>query len=141
MPIQFTQDKIELFSNSREDDLAKWNWNRLKNQFPELAKNYFNNDDQIGIEFLQTAQIRIKKYLEGSEDHQDYNQWRTAYGEICFILNDNKIDDDPWNRSLLEEQLWPPFLAIDILAGILESSLNAPESQKFYADLEKQKWA
>ena len=32
------------------------------------------------------------------------------------------------------------FLAIDILAGVLESSLNNSASQKFYASLEDHKW-
>jgi len=140
MPIKFTQEQIDSFISDREEDLALWNWNRLKMKFPDLAVKYFNNDQQKGTSFLEIAHIRIKKYLEGSEDHQDYNQWRTIYGEICFILNDNKIDDDLWNKNILEEQLWPPFLAIDILAGILESSLNNMKSQKFYASLEKQKW-
>lgn len=140
MAIKFTQEQLDAFSEDREEDLARWNWNRLKKQYPVLAENYFNNNENKGIEFLVTAQVRVKKYLEGMENDDNYNKWRVAYGEICFILNKNNIDEDPWNRSILEERLWPPYLRIDILVGIVESSLNNPESQKFYAALENETW-
>ena len=74
------------------------------------------------------------------ENHADYDKWRAAYGELCFILNKNNLDDDPWNRSLLINRLFPPFLAIDILAGVLQSSINSSDSQKFYEALEKKSW-
>ena len=140
MAIKFTQEQIDSFITTREEDLALWNWNRLKVIYPDLTAKYFNNDADKGVKFLEMAHTRVKKYLTEVEDDDGYNQWRTVYGEICFILNDNKIDDDPWNRGVLEERLWPHFLRIDILAGVLESSLNNPDSQKFYAALEKQKW-
>ncbi|QIO09177.1 hypothetical protein [Acinetobacter lanii] len=140
MAIKFTQEQIDSFITTREEDLALLNWNRLKVIYPDLTEKYFNNDVDKGVKFLEIAHTRVKKYLTEVEDDDGYNQWRTVYGEICFILNDNKIDDDPWNRGILEERLWPHFLRIDILAGVLESSLNNPDSQKFYAALEKQKW-
>jgi hypothetical protein len=140
MAIKFTQEHIDSFITTREEDLALWNWNRLKVIYPDLAEKYFNNNESEGIKFLEIAHTRVKKYLTEVEDNADYNQWRTVYGEICFIVNDNKIDDDPWNRGILEEKLWSHFLRIDILAGVLESSLNNPDSQKFYAALEKQRW-
>lgn len=140
MVIKFTEESLEAFTGEREEALALWNWNRLKALYPELAIRYFDNDEKKAVDFLVIAQTRVKKYLQGVEEHSDYNKWRAAYGEICFIVNKNNIDDDPYNRSLLEEKLWPPFLAIDILVGILESSLNNPESQKFYAALEGKTW-
>ncbi|ELW81951.1 TPA: hypothetical protein PJH62_003154 [Acinetobacter nosocomialis] len=140
MVIEFTQEHLDAFLDDREETLALWNWNRLKQLYSDLAEKNFGNDEVKGVQFLIVAQKRIRKYLNGMENNEDYNKWRAAYGEICFILNKNNIDEDPWNRSLLEERLWPPFLAIDILAGVLESSLNNSASQKFYASLESHKW-
>lgn len=140
MIIELTKESLEAFTGEREEALALWNWNRLKGIYPELAIRYFDNNEKKAVDFLVVAQTRVKKYLQGVEEHSDYNKWCVAYGEICFIVNKNNIDDDPYNRSLLEEKLWPPFLAIDILVGILESSLNNPESQKFYAALEGKTW-
>ncbi|WP_180116212.1 MULTISPECIES: hypothetical protein [unclassified Acinetobacter] len=140
MTIKFTQEQIDIFSNSREEDLALWNWNRLKMKFPFFSEKYFNNDEKRGVDFLFIAQGRVKKYLNGMEEDADYNKWCAVYGEICFILNKNNIDDDNWNRGILEEKLWPPYLRIDVLAGIVESCLNNSESQKFYAALEKETW-
>lgn len=140
MVIEVTQKHLDAFADDREETLALWNWNRLKNLYINLAEKYFDNDEQKGVQFLVVAQKKVKKYLEGMENHEDYNKWRAAYGEICFIINKNNIDDDPWNKNILEERLWPPFLRIDILAGVLESSLSSPNSQKFYASLENKKW-
>ena len=140
MPIKFTQDQLKSFTDSREEELALWNWNRLKIVYADLAKRYFDNDQQKGVEFLVIAQTKVKKYLRTVEGDSHYNEWRAAYGELCFLLNDNKLDDDPWNRCVLEERLWPPFLRIDILVGIVESSLKSPSSQKFYESLEHQSW-
>lgn len=140
MVIEFNQNQLDAFADDGEESLALLNWNRLKNQFPELSKKYFNDDEKKGVKFLTIAQTKVKKYLKGVEEHQDYNKWRMAYGELCFVVNQNDIDEDPYNKSLLEERLWPPFMAIDILAGILESSLLYPDSQKFYAELEGKKW-
>lgn len=140
MTIEFTQEQIDIFSESREEDLALWNWRRLKQNFPVFAEKYFNNDEKKGVEFLVLAQISVKKYLEGTEEHPDYNKWRAAYGEICFLVNKNNIDEDPWNKSILEERLWPPFLRIDILVGVFESSISNQESQQFYAKLETYRW-
>ncbi len=140
MVIEFTNEQIDAFIDDREESLALWNWNRLKEQFPELSKKYFNDEEQKGVDFLIIAQTRVKKYLKGVEEHDDYNKWRVAYGEICFIVNKNNIDEDSWNKSLLKEKLWPPFLAIDILVGMLESSLTNVDSQKFYSELENKRW-
>lgn len=140
MAIEFTQEQLDAFSNCREEDLAIWNWNRLKNNFPDIAQKHFHNDEKKAVEFLLVAQNRVKKYLEGVEEHLDYNKWCAAYGELCFLVNKNNIDDDPWNKCILEERLWPPFLRIDILVGAFESSVNDSSSQRFYESLESEKW-
>lgn len=140
MAIKFTQEQIDSFTTDREEELALWNWNRLKEKFPLLSKKYFDDDEKKGVDFLLLAQTRVKKYLHGLEDDIDYNKWRAVYGEICFIVNKYNIDEDKWNRGILEERLWPPYLRIDVLAGIVESCLNNSESQKFYAALEKETW-
>ena len=140
MVIEFTQQSLDAFTEDREEELALWNWNRLKKLYADLAEKFFDNDEKKGVDFLVIAQTKVKKYLESVEDYPEYNEWRVAYGELCFILNDNKLDDDPWNRGVLEERLWPPFLRIDILIGIVDSSFKSPSSQKFYEALEHQSW-
>ena len=140
MAIRFMEEQIDSFITDLEEELALWNWNRLKRKFPLLSKKYFDDDEKKGVDFLLIAQTRVKEYLHGLEDDIDYNKWRVIYGEICFIVNKYNIDEDKWNREILEERLWPPYLRIDILAGIVESCLHNSESQKFYAVLEKETW-
>ncbi|WP_324627069.1 hypothetical protein [Acinetobacter sp. MD2(2019)] len=135
MFIKFIHEQHELFLGLDEEELALWNWNRLKTLYANLAEKFFNNNEKKGVEFLVAAQTKVKRYLDSVEDYTEYNIWRLAYGELCFILNDNKLDDAPWTRSILEERLWPPFRRIDILVGVVESSLKSPSSQKFYQSL------
>ncbi|TCM66801.1 hypothetical protein EC844_11191 [Acinetobacter calcoaceticus] len=136
--IEFMQQGRITFEDTQEHALALWNWNRLKTLYPDLVLKHYDQDHDAAIEFLSEAQSRITAYLHGAEELLDYHAWRMAYAEICFVAN-RFIDDDPWSRELLTEKLWPPFLAIDILAGILESSLNHPESQVFYQALAQQR--
>ncbi len=140
MVIKFTMDQLDDPIADVEESLAFGNWNRLKEQYPELSKKYFNDEEKKGVDFLIIAQTRVKQYLKSVEENEDYNKWRLAYAEICFVENNNKLDESQWVKSLLEEKLWPPFLAIDILTGVIESCSTNPDSQKFYHELERKKW-
>lgn len=139
MVIEFTQKNLGGCPDDCEEKIVLWNWKRLKQSYSDLAEKNFNNNEIKGVEFLSIAHSNIKKYLKGLEKHSDFNKWCTVYGEICFILNQNNIDEDPYKKSILEEKLLPPFLRIDILAGILENDLTNLNTDSFNSKLDANK--
>ncbi|NUG24657.1 hypothetical protein HUN15_17965, partial [Acinetobacter lactucae] len=65
MVIEFTQEHLDAFLDDREETLALWNWNRLKQLYSALAEKNFGNDEVKGVQVLIVAQKRIRNYLNG----------------------------------------------------------------------------
>lgn len=47
MVIEFTQEHLDAFLDDREETLALWNWNRLKQLYSDLAEKNFGNDEGL----------------------------------------------------------------------------------------------
>ncbi|GAA5564239.1 hypothetical protein Asch03_01757 [Acinetobacter schindleri] len=47
MVIEFTQEHLDAFLDDREETLALWNWNRLKQLYSDLAEKNFDNDEGL----------------------------------------------------------------------------------------------
>jgi hypothetical protein len=133
--IEFTPEQLAAFENAREEDLAKWNWGILKENYPDLWEKVSVKDDE-GIAFIKRAHAKAKKYLKGQEDDNDYNKWRVAYGELTFLLGSN-FDTHPWTQSILTETLWHPYQRIDVLKGIFDMCMESENNIEFFERLEE----
>lgn len=131
--IEFTPEQLAAFKNAREGELAQWNWERLKTNYPDLWEKVSVKDD-MGIVFMKRAHLKAKNYLKGQEDDKDYNKWRMAYGELTFLLGAN-FDMNPWTQKMLTETLWHPYQRIDVIGGIFEMCKNDPSNIPFFEKL------
>ena len=133
--IEFTPEQLAAFENAREGDLAKWNWEYLKGNYPDLWEKVSVKDD-MGIVFMKRAHLKAKQYLKGQEEDGDYNKWRMAYGELTFLLGAN-FDTHPWTQNILTENLWHPYQRIDVLKGIFEMCMESENNIEFFERLEE----